>query len=230
MKALVLFSGGLDSTVLLASVVKEYGKENVFALSISYGQKHDKEIETSKKLCEYYGVEQLFLDLAKIFVHSNSSLLSHSTEQLPQGSYGDYVNSKQDGEVNIPVSSYVPFRNGLFLSSAASLALSKECEILYYGAHHDDIAGDAYPDCSESFVNAMNAAIYEGSGKQLSIKAPFVKKSKSDIVKLGVELKVPFELTWSCYEGNEKPCGTCGTCVDREKAFAKNNISDPLNK
>lgn len=229
MKALVLFSGGLDSTVLLAEVIEKHGKENVIALSVSYGQKHEKEIETSKKLCKYYGVEQLFLDLASIFLHSNSSLLSHSTENLPQGSYGDYVN-KSDDKQNAPVSSYVPFRNGLFLSSAASIALSKDCGVLYYGAHHDDVAGDAYPDCSESFVNAMNMAIYEGSGNQLNINAPFVKISKADIVQRGIKLKVPFELTWSCYEGEENPCGTCGTCIDREKAFVKNGEVDPLIK
>ena len=126
------------------------------------------------------------------------------------------------------ISTYVPFRNGLFLSSAASIALSKGCNIIYYGAHSDDAAGSAYPDCSKVFNNAMNQAIYEGSGHQLEIKAPFVEMTKADIVKIGLSLGVPYQLTWSCYEGNDTPCGTCGTCIDRQNAFLKNGIKDPL--
>lgn len=225
MKVLVLCSGGVDSTTLLAMAVEEYGKENVVVLSMVYGQKHEKEVKTAEVVAKYYEVEQLFLDLAKIFQYSNCSLLSHSTESLPQGSYGD-----QKRDTTVPVSSYVPFRNGLFLSVAASIALSKECEVIYYGAHHDDVAGNAYPDCSQDFVNAMNLAISEGSGNQLRLKAPFVQMGKADIVKKGLELNVPYEITWSCYEGREKPCGTCGTCVDRRKAFELNGIVDPLDK
>ena len=128
-----------------------------------------------------------------------------------------------------PVSTYVPFRNGLFLSSAASIALSHDCSKIMYGAHADDAAGAAYPDCSVDFVNAMNQAIYLGSGNQLTIEAPFVSLTKADVVKKGLELGVPYELTWSCYEG-EKPCGKCGTCIDRMKAFEKNGTIDPLLK
>lgn len=92
----------------------------------------------------------------------------------------------------------------------------------------DDAAGNAYPDCSDIFNKAMNQAIYEGSGHQLEINAPFVKMTKAQIVKIGLELKVPYELTWSCYEGNDKPCGMCGTCLDRQNAFLENGIIDPL--
>ena len=104
----------------------------------------------------------------------------------------------------------------------------KGCNIIYYGAHSDDAAGSAYPDCSKVFNNAMNQAIYEGSGHQLEIKAPFVEMTKADIVKIGLSLGVPYQLTWSCYEGNDTPCGTCGTCIDRQNAFLKNGIKDPL--
>ena len=124
----------------------------------------------------------------------------------------------------------MPFRNGLFLSSAASIALSHDCSKIMYGAHADDAAGAAYPDCSLDFVNAMNQAIYLGSGNQLTIEAPFVSLTKADVVKKGLELGVPYELTWSCYEGGEKPCGKCGTCIDRMKAFEKNGVVDPLLK
>lgn len=225
MKALVLFSGGLDSTTLLAMAIEEYGKENVIALSIAYGQKHEKELLSSKAVTSYYGVEQLHLDLGAIFLHSNSSLLSHSTQAIPKGSY-DRLQKESDK----PISTYVPFRNGLFLSSAASVALGKGCSVLYYGAHHDDWAGSAYPDCSSSFVDAMDKAIQEGSGNQLQVAAPFITWSKAQIVAKGLELAVPYELTWSCYEGREKPCGLCATCVDRERAFTENGAVDPLLK
>lgn len=224
MKALVLFSGGIDSTTALALAIDQYKKENVIALSISYGQKHTKEIEAAKKIAQYYQVEHLYLDLSKIFTYSDCSLLQHSDNEIPHESYNEQL-IKTAG---IPVSTYVPFRNGLFLSSAASIALSRDCQVIYYGAHSDDAAGSAYPDCSEVFNNAMNQAVYEGSGHQLEIKAPFVEMTKTEIIKIGLSLNVPYQLTWSCYEGNEHPCGTCGTCIDRQNAFLNNDIKDPL--
>ena len=129
MKALVLFSGGVDSTTCLGMAIDKYGKDNVIALSISYGQKHTKEIEASNKIVEYYGVEHISLDLEKIFEYSDCSLLSHSDVDIPKESYAKQL-EKTDGK---PVSTYVPFRNGLFLSTAASIALSKDCGVIYYG-------------------------------------------------------------------------------------------------
>ena len=224
MKAMVLSSGGVDSTTALGLAVEKYGKSNVIALSISYGQRHDKEIEAAKAVAQYYGVEQLFLDLSIIFQYSNCSLLKQSSDSIPEESYSEQI-EKTAGEK--PVSTYVPFRNGLFLSAAASLALSKDCSVLYYGAHADDAAGAAYPDCSPAFNNAMNTAIWEGSGHQIRIEAPFVNMNKADVVKTGLQIKVPYHLTWSCYEGGDKPCGKCATCIDRAKAFAVNGITDP---
>ena len=223
-KALVLVSGGLDSTTCLGLAVKKYGKENVVALSVYYGQKHDKEITSAKEVTEYYDVEWLQLDLSKMFEYSDCSLLSHSEKEIPKESYAKQL-EKTNGT---PVSTYVPFRNGLFLSSAAAIALSKGCSYIYYGAHSDDAAGNAYPDCSDAFNKAMHDAVYIGSGNQLQIEAPFVNMTKADVVKLGLELNVPYELTWSCYEGGDKPCGVCGTCIDRQAAFEKNGVMDPL--
>ena len=100
--------------------------------------------------------------------------------------------------------------------------------MLYYGAHADDAAGNAYPDCSSAFHNAISDAIYIGSGNQLKVEAPFVNMTKAEVVKKGLGLKVPYELTWSCYEGKEKPCMVCGTCIDRAEAFRLNGIKDPL--
>ena len=224
MRALVLSSGGVDSTTCLAMAVKEVGAENVLALSVYYGQKHDKEIQAAKKVAEYYGVQRMELDLSVIFAGSNCSLLKQSTEDIPLESYAQQI-EETHGEH--PVSTYVPFRNGLFLSSAASIALSHDCSKIMYGAHADDAAGAAYPDCSLDFVNAMNQAIYLGSGNQLTIEAPFVTWTKKDVVREGLRLHVPYELTWSCYEGGDKPCGKCGTCLDRAAAFAANGVKDP---
>ncbi len=223
MKAMVLLSGGIDSTTCLGIAVDKYGKENVIALSVFYGQKHDKEIKASQDVAKYYGVEHLYLDLEKIFQYSDCSLLAHSDKDIPKEAYSEQI-KKTDGT---PVSTYVPFRNGLFLSSAASIALSKDCDVIYYGAHSDDAAGCAYPDCSDEFNKAINEAIYLGSGKKLKVAAPFINKTKAEVVKIGIDLKVPYEYTWSCYEGEDKPCGKCGTCIDRAEAFRLNGVKDP---
>lgn len=225
MKCLVLSSGGLDSTVALAKAIKTYGKDNVVALSISYGQKHDKEIKASNNVCTYYGVEHIYLDLAEIFKYSNCSLLKSSDEEIPLESYNEQL-KERNGH---PVTTYVPFRNGLFLSSASSIALSKGCNVIYYGAHKDDAAGNAYPDCSKEFTKAMADAIYLGSGNELKLEGPFVNMSKKDIVAFGTKLNVPFNLTWSCYMGADKACGKCGTCIDRKEAFRLNGLKDPID-
>ena len=223
MKALVLFSGGLDSSTCLAMAIEKYGRENVLALSISYGQKHQKEINAAKAVAEHYGVQLITLDLARIFEGSDCALLEGSQQDIPKGEYAGQLEST-DGK---PVSTYVPFRNGLFLSCAASVALSRGCDVIYYGAHSDDAAGSAYPDCSSDFNSHISKAISIGSGEQLRVEAPFVELTKADVVAQGLRLGVPYELTWSCYEGGEKPCGCCGTCIDRAKAFAANGVSDP---
>lgn len=224
MKAMVLLSGGIDSTTCLGMAVERFGRENVIALSISYGQKHEKEVLASEEVAKYYGIEQIKLDLAKIFKYSDCSLLQHSSQEVPEEAYAEQL-KKRDGK---PVTTYVPFRNGLFLSSAASIALSWDCSVLYYGAHADDAAGNAYPDCSDAFNRAISDAIYIGSGEQLRVEAPFFGMTKAEVVKIGLELNVPYGLTWSCYEGKEKPCMACGTCIDRTEAFRQNRVADPL--
>ena len=225
MKALVLFSGGLDSSVCLGLAVKKYGPDEVLALSVSYGQKHSKELEASEKVASYYGVKRITLDLGEIFKDSNCSLLGSSTEEIPHEDYAEQL-KKTGGS---PVSTYVPFRNGLFLSSAAAVALSNGCSEIFYGAHADDAAGNAYPDTSAAFNKAMADAVYIGSGNELKITAPFIDKTKADVVAIGNDMGVPFGLTWSCYEGHDKACGVCGTCRDRLEAFRLNGLKDPVS-
>lgn len=224
MKALVLSSGGVDSTTALALAVSKYGAENVIALSVSYGQKHDKELAAARAVARFYGVRQLEMDLSAVFQYSDCSLLKQSNQDIPRESYAQQLEQRDD---SAPVSTYVPFRNGLFLSTAASIALSLDCGVLYYGAHADDAAGAAYPDCSPAFHEAMNTAVWEGSGRQLRIEAPFLRSNKAQVVKTGLDLGAPYHLTWSCYEGGETPCGRCGTCIDRAAAFAANGVADP---
>ena len=178
MKALVLFSGGLDSSVCLGLAVKKYGAEEVLALSIYYGQKHKKEMEASEKVAAFYGVKRITLDLGEIFKDSTCTLLEGAAEEIPHEEYAEQL-QKTDGA---PVSTYVPYRNGLFLSSAAAVALSNGCEVIYYGAHADDAAGSAYPDTSAAFNKAITDAIYIGSGNALTVNAPFIDKSKAEVV------------------------------------------------
>ena len=223
MKALVLFSGGVDSSTCLGMAVSRYGAETVVALSVQYGQKHEKEVEAAEKIARYYNVELVRLDLTPIFAFSDCPLLKQSEQEIPRESYAEQIAATEGG----PVSTYVPFRNGLFLSSAASVSLSKGCSVILYGAHSDDAAGSAYPDCSEAFNDAMSRAIYEGSGGQLRVEAPFVGMSKADVVRTGLSLEVPYQYTWSCYEGGEHPCGVCATCIDRARAFELNGVTDP---
>ena len=224
MKALVLFSGGLDSSVCLAMAVKQYGADEVLALSIYYGQKHKKEMEASEKVAAYYGVKRITLDLGEIFKDSDCTLLEGAGAEIPHEDYAEQL-SKTNGA---PVNTYVPYRNGLFLSSAASIALSHSCEVIYYGAHADDAAGSAYPDTSREFNEAISEAIRLGSGRALRVIAPFIDSPKAAVVAEGAKLGVPFELTWSCYEGHDKACGVCGTCRDRKRAFEENGLTDPI--
>jgi len=223
MKILVLLSGGLDSATCLGIAINKAGKENVETLNIIYGQKHDKEIQAANELAKYYDVNYSLIDLSEILKYSNCSLLKHSTEEIKHKSYIEQRIEQNNSE---PVSTYVPFRNGLMLSCAASFAISKKCAVIYYGIHADDQIGSAYPDCSETFNSAMNNAIYEGSGKKLTIEAPLLNMNKAQVVKTGLDLKVPYQLTTSCYEGKNKACGTCATCIDRINAFKQNNTKD----
>ena len=227
MKALVLSSGGVDSTTCVGIAIDKYGKENVSTVSIFYGQRHDKELKCASDVAKYYGVNHYELDLSKIFEYSNCSLLKKSTGEIPEKSYDEQIKENGEGRV----STYVPFRNGLMLATATSIADSlypgEEVSIIY-GAHADDAAGNAYADCSLEFANAMNNAINIGTYNKIKLDAPLVNMNKSEVVATGLKLNVPYNLTWSCYKGGEKQCGKCGTCIDRLEAFNKNGVEDPV--
>lgn len=225
-KALVLSSGGVDSTTCVGIAVKDVGSENVSTISVFYGQKHNKELECADKVAEFYNVKHYVLDLSNVLQYSNCSLMKNSTEDIPMMSYAEQIEKNGEGKV----STYVPFRNGLMLSAVAALAQSiypDDDVDIYLGAHADDAAGRAYADCSEEFTSAMNTAIVIGTYGKVRVVAPLVNLNKAGVVKLGLSIDVPYKYTWSCYAGGDKPCGHCGTCIDRAKAFEANGISDP---
>lgn len=223
MKAVVLLSGGIDSATCLGLTVKRYGAKEVIALTAFYKQKHAKELVAAKNVAEYYGVQKIEIDLADAFNMSDCPLIQ-GNRKIKHTSYAEQL-EELGGEGT--VDTYVPFRNGLFIAYATTVAVSVGAEVILYGAHKDDAAGRAYPDCTSEFAEAMKDAVYEGSGRTCYLQAPFLDSNKAEIVKVGLEIGVPYRLTWSCYEGEKKPCGTCATCIDRAKAFAENGVTDP---
>lgn len=208
---LVLFSGGVDSTTCLALAKKK--DKDVLAISFDYGQRHKKaEIDAAKKIAEYYEVDQRIIDLKDIFKAGHSSL----TDLKKDVSKGDY-SDQEDANTE------VEFRNGVFIAILTSLAIQYGADEIYFGAHQDD-SGTIYPDCSPEFIEAMNDAIVIGSRGKVKLVAPFKDKTKTEIVAKGLELGVDYRMTYSCYEGTIPPCGKCGTCIDRKKAFRANGL------
>lgn len=229
-KALVLSSGGVDSTTCVAIAVDKYGAENVATLSVFYGQRHEKELECAKKIADYYHLNHYEVDLTSVYQFSNSSLLSSSDVDIPEQSYDDQIKNLHKENKKV-LSTVIPFRNGVLLSCVAALAMSifPEQEVdIFYGAHLGDAEGNAYADCTIEFTEAMTEAIKLGTYGNINVIAPIVNMNKAQVVGKGLELNVPYELTWSCYEGGDKACGRCGTCLQRLDAFKQNGVEDPI--
>ncbi len=226
-RALVLSSGGVDSTTCIALAVDRLGAESVASVSFFYGQRHSRELQAAQAVADHYGIAHRVLDIAAILKDSDNALMAGSSQAVDHRTYAEQIAGRGEG----PVSTYVPFRNGLMLSAAAALALSlwPDDDIdLYLGAHADDAAGDAYPDCTPEFARAMGLALSLGTYGRVRVEAPFVHQNKAGVVACGLELGVPYGLTWSCYEGGDLPCGTCATCRDRIAAFRANGVEDPV--
>lgn len=222
MKAVVLFSGGMDSTVLLAKVLAEYGVREIMTISVNYGQRHDQELQSAAKILAYYKLPDSFLVELNIFAHGNLQFIPGSSQtdnsiEVPEGHYADASMR----------STFVPNRNMMMLSVASACAIGHGASEVYYGAHKGDHT--IYPDCRAPFVYAMNETLRVGNyeGKTCEIIAPFLQKSKADICTEGAALGVPFALTYSCYKGGEKQCGKCGTCMERREAFELARVADP---
>lgn len=211
-KAVVVFSGGLDSTVLLAQCLQEY--PTVSAIHFMYGSSHTtRETEAANVICAKLGVEIQNITLPFIPWGFKSGLLSGD---IPDGHYEDESMKK----------TIVPFRNGIMLSIAAGLvACDEEAVDLCIAVH----AGDhtIYPDCRVEFIDDMRRALLRGTNELITLSAPFLNYGKADIVIRGRGVRAPMELSWSCYKGGEKHCGVCGTCVERKEAFAVADVVDP---
>ncbi len=216
-RAVILLSGGLDSSTSLAKALSE--GYDVHPVLFHYGQRHSRELESSLRIAEYYGlkVKRINVDLTQI---GGSSLTSDMNVE---------DHNPEDIGSEIP-STYVPSRNIIFLSMAASYAETINANTIIYGANSVDYSG--YPDCRPEFVSAMEKALALGTkiGNEsgFSIEVPLQFLTKTEIIKLGSELDVPYELTWSCYRGGDKACGHCDSCILRLKGFMGAGITDPV--
>ena len=211
---LLALSGGLDSAVLLAYLLHEgYSPECV---GFYYGSKHNAiENEAAKKIAAHYSVNLTMIDISGVMAHFKSDLLL-SGGAIPEGHYNDETMSR----------TVVPARNMIFYSILVGLAESRRINHLALGVHQGD--HHIYPDCRPDFINAMKyAGVLATEGKVKGI-APFSHWNKADIVRVGLELNVPFELTRTCYKTDEVACGKCGSCTERLEAFALNNAIDPI--
>lgn len=212
-RTVVIFSGGLDSTTLLFHL--KDAQHDVAALAVNYGQRHYRELSSAQNICQQSGVELTTLDLPGLTQIFGRNSLSDSSIDIPEGMY--QPDSMQQ--------TTVPNRNMILLSIAAGWAISNKYQAIAFGAHSGEYT--PYPDCRPEFVEAMDNASQLCDWQPLRILAPFVDWTKSDIVRRGAELGVPFKSTWSCYVGGENHCGRCGTCLDRKLAFEGSGIDDP---
>ncbi|MCX8514557.1 MAG: 7-cyano-7-deazaguanine synthase QueC [Pseudomonadota bacterium] len=220
MKAILILSGGLDSSTL-GYYLKANNYSELICLTFDYGQKHIKEINSAKIIAEKLNAEHRLIELSllKPILKGSNSSLTNAAVAVPHGAY-----TKEN-----MASTVVPNRNAMMLTLAWTIACVEEADVLAYGAH----AGDhyIYPDTRPDFFTAINNALRLGTedlnAKNLNLIAPFINKTKSEIVTIGANLNVPFALTWTCYEGGDIHCGLCGACHGRKDAFFQANIKDP---
>ncbi len=212
-RIVVIFSGGLDSTTLLYHLTSAGHK--VKALSVDYGQRHSRELQAAARICEVAAVEHRIVHLSGLAsIFGDNALTEHAT-QIPAGEYGPSTMAVTT----------VPNRNMILLAIATAWAIACEFDAVAFGAHSGEYT--PYPDCRPEFAAAMNCATQLCDDRAIEVLSPFVSWDKSDIVRHGQELGVPFELTWSCYAGGESPCGQCATCRDRMNAFEQAGLADP---
>lgn len=216
-KITIILSGGMDSITLLYFIMSKTDKSNIKALSINYGQKHKKELIKAIELCDELNIDHKIVNISEVQNLLESSLTKNN-QKIPEGYY-----AKETMKQTV-----VPNRNAIMLSIAYGYAISNGSDLLLFGAH----AGDhfIYPDCRPLFSEALDVALQignEGFGN-VKILAPFIYKTKTEVCKIGLELNMPYEKTWSCYKGEERPCLKCGTCVERVLSFNDNKVQDPL--
>lgn len=212
-KAISVMSGGLDCTVATSVYDKDY---EIHAITFNYGQKAaEQEIIASRKICEKMGWSHEVVDLAWLARISNSSL--NTSEDIPEVTEEDLDNLDKSSETASNV--WVPARNTVFTSIALSSAESIGAEIIIVGWNGEE--GETFPDNSKEYLEEFNELIDVGSPDKIRIEAPAIDLNKEEIVELGIEVGAPMELSYSCYKGEEKPCGVCESCMRRKRAFKK---------
>ena len=212
-KIVCLLSGGIDSSTLVA-FYDTLGFD-VYAITVYYGQRHFKELQSAKAIANYYNIHHTIINISDVRELISKSALTGDIE-VPEGHYTD-ESQKQ---------TVVPNRNMILLSIAAGYAITLDAPYIAYAAHYSDYA--IYPDCRPEFLKPLQDALYNGNYDEVKILTPFLYLTKGEIVRLGLKLGVPYELTWSCYKGGEKACGKCGTCQERIEAFKFAGAKDPI--
>lgn len=215
MKAVIIYSGGMDSTVALYQACDKFGSKNIKAISFNYQSKHnDEEYKRAKATCKKLGVDHVRIDLSEVSKYLKSDLLK-SGGKIPNGHYAQ-SNMKK---------TVVPFRNGIMLSVACGIAESWGAKFVIIGNHAGDHA--VYPDCRATFIEAMNEAMAYGTYLGVNIMSPFNTQTKAEIAAIGDNLGVDWNKTYSCYNGEKIHCGKCSTCFERREAFYLADVKDP---
>ena len=212
-KIIVVYSGGLDSFTLLNEAIRS-GKD-ISALSFDYGQKHSKELHFVEKFCTQESIDSKIVDISSIKELFQGSSLTDDID-IPKGHYED----------DSMKSTVVPNRNMILISLALGYAVTKEAEEVWFGAHAGDHA--IYPDCRPEFVEKMDSVARIANYSPIAIKAPYITMSKTEILAIGLNMQLDYGLTWTCYEGKDLACGSCGACHERLESFAANNVIDPI--
>jgi 7-cyano-7-deazaguanine synthase len=222
--AVILLSGGMDSCVSAAEAIDKHGRGRVGLLHASYGQRTEaRELRAFSEIAEFYGVQEKLLVRLDYFRAIGGSALTDASIAIPENELG----GPGPGGSAIPVT-YVPFRNAHFLSVAVSWVEATGACAIYIGAVAEDSSG--YPDCRPEYYEAFQELIRRGTRPETKIEivTPVIRLKKSEIIRRGVELGAPLQLTWSCYQGEKRACGTCDSCMLRLRAFAEAGFRDPI--
>ncbi len=206
MKTVLVYSGGMDSTTLLYDLVHK--GDDVRAVSFDYGQRHIKELKCAAKICKKINVPHVIINLRSVNKLMGGSSLTSKKIAVPEGHYEDKSMR----------STVVPNRNMVFISLAIAYAVSLKFDRIALAVHAGDHA--IYPDCRPEFIKKVDEVSKVANYESIDVYAPYINKSKGDIAKIGQRLGVPFDKTWTCYKGLSKPCGKCGSCVERAEALA----------
>ena len=210
----VIYSGGMDSFTVLHRAIRE--GLNIHALSFDYGQRHRRELDTARQVCESLGIPHQVVDIRAIHGMIDNSALTNSAIDMPTGDY----------DADNLSATVVPNRNMILLSLAIAKAVNIGAGRVDYGAHGGDHV--LYPDCRPEFVEAMNHVAGIANFEPVTLHAPYLASTKADILREGLAMGLDYRHTWTCYQGRELACGVCGSCRERLEAFAANGVTDPL--